>query len=83
MSGKLLKTVEHHIYLGIQIDHHLSWNPQVDYVCSKATSYRLIGFLQCNLCNSSKELKELSYKQFILATSYRICCDSLEPIPFP
>ena len=64
MSGKLLKTVKWHSYLGIQIDHHLSWNSHVDYVCSKVT--RLIGFLQHDLRNHSKELKELSYKQFVL-----------------
>ena len=33
------------LYLGIQIDHHLSWNSQVDYVCNK--EMRLIGF--CNV----------------------------------
>ena len=32
MGGKLLKTVEQHAYLGIQIGHCLSWYPQVDYV---------------------------------------------------
>ena len=64
MSGKLLKIVKQHSYVGIQIDQHLSWNSQVDYVCSKAM--RLIAFLQCNLRNCSKELKELSYKQFEL-----------------
>ena len=64
MSGKLLKIIKQHAYLGIQIDHHLSWNSQVDYVCSKVT--RLIGFLQHNLRSCSKELKELSYKQFVL-----------------
>ena len=64
MTGKLLKIVEQHSYLGIQIDHRLSWRPQVDYVCSKAT--RLIGFLQRNLRNCPRELKELSFKQFVL-----------------
>ena len=64
MSDKLLKIIKQHSYLGIQIDHHLSWNSQVDYVCSKAM--RLIGFLQRNLRNCSEELKELSYKQFVL-----------------
>jgi len=64
MMGKLLKIVEQHSYLGIQIDHRLSWRPQVDYVCSKAT--RLIGFLQRNLRNCPRELKELSFKQFVL-----------------
>ena len=43
MSGKLLRNVEQHSYLRIQIDHHLSWNSQVDNVCSKAA--RLLGFL--------------------------------------
>ena len=57
MGGKLLKTVEQYAYLGIQIDHHLSWSPQVDYVYGKAT--RLIGFLRHSLRNCPKSLKEL------------------------
>ena len=61
MSNKPLKVVEQHSYLGIIIDHHLSWGPQVNHVCNKATR-----FLQCNLRNCSRALKELSYKQFIL-----------------
>ena len=64
MSNKPLKVVEQHSYLEIIIDHHLSWGPQVNHVCNKAT--RLIGFLQRNLRNCSRALKELSYKQFIL-----------------
>ena len=64
MSNKPLKVVEQHSYLGIIIDHHLSWGPQVNHVCNKAT--RLIGFLQRNLRSCSRALKELSYKQFIL-----------------
>ena len=38
--------------------------PQVEYVCKKAI--RLVGFLQHNLWNSPRTLRELSYKQFIL-----------------
>ena len=34
------------------------------YVCSKAT--RTLNFLHCNLQNCPKNLKELSYKQFVL-----------------
>ena len=65
VSNKPLKVVEQHSYLGIIIiDHHLSWGPQVNHVCNKAT--RLIGFLQRNLRNCSSALKELSYKQSIL-----------------
>ena len=64
MSNKPLKVVEQHSYLGIIIDHNLSWGPQVNHVCNKAT--RLIGFLQRILRQRSRALKELSYKQFIL-----------------
>ena len=71
------------IWYVLQIYHHISWNPQVDYVCSKVTRL-VIGCLQRNLCNCSnelKELKELKYKQFVLATSFRIHCHSLGPTP--
>ena len=62
MSGKFLKNVEQYPYLGIQIDHHLSWNSQVDNVCSKAA--RLLGFLQHNLCNCLRNsaINNLSYQ---------------------
>lgn len=60
MSEKLLKTIEEHSYLGIQIARppciHISWNPQVDYDCIARQVARLIGFLQCNLRNCLKEL---------------------------
>ena len=64
MAGKLLSIVYQHPYLGIQQDHHLSWRPQVNYVCSKVT--RILNFLCRNLQNCPKNLKELSYKQFVL-----------------
>ena len=64
MAGELLNTVDKHPFLGIQLDHHLSWRPQVNYVCSKAT--KTVNFLRCNLRNCPKNLKELSYKQFVL-----------------
>ena len=64
MPGKLLNITEQHPYLGIQIDHHLSWRPQVDYICKKAI--RLIGFIQRNLQNcprtGTKLLSNLSYQ---------------------
>ena len=64
MSGQVLRIVEQHSYLGVIIDHQLSWKPHVEYVCGKAM--KLIGFLNRNLHTCSKELKELSYKQFVL-----------------
>ena len=64
MAGERLSTVDQHPYLGVQLDHRLSWRPQINYVCSKAT--RTLNFLRRNLRNCPKNLKELSYKQFVL-----------------
>ena len=64
MSGQVLKNVEQHSYLGVIIDHQLSWKMHIDYVCGKAM--KLIGFLNRNLHTCLKELKELSCKQFVL-----------------
>ena len=63
MSNKSLKIVKQYSYLRIIIDHHLSWEPQVNQICNKVT--RLLGFLKHNLQNCSQALKELNYKQFI------------------
>ena len=59
MSGQVLKIVEQHSYLGVIIDHQLSWKPYIDCLSGKAM--KLIGFLNRNLHTCSKELKELSY----------------------
>ena len=64
MAGEHLSTVDQHPYLGVQLDHHLSWRPQINYVCSKAT--RILNFLGHNLQNCPKNLKELGDKQFVL-----------------
>ena len=47
MAGERLSTVDQHPYLGVQLDHHLSWRPQINYVCSKAA--RTLNFLRRNL----------------------------------
>ena len=64
MVSEHLSTVDQHPYLGVQLDHYLSWRPQINYVCSKAT--RTLNFLRRNLRNCPTNLKELSYKQFVL-----------------
>jgi len=64
MSGQALKIAKQHSYLGVIIDHQLSWKPHVDYVCSKAM--KQIGLLSRNLHTCPKALKELSYIQFVL-----------------
>ena len=60
MSGQDLKIVEQHPYLGVIIDHQLSWKHYVDYVQGKAM--KQIEFLNHNLHACSKTQKELSYK---------------------
>jgi len=62
--GQDLKTVEQHPYLGVIIDHQLSWKPHVDY--ERGKPMKQIGFLNRNLHACSKTLKESSYKQFVL-----------------
>jgi len=47
-----------HLYLGVIIDHKLSWQPHVDYVCGKAM--KLIGFLIQNLHTCPMTFKNLS-----------------------
>jgi len=64
MLGQILNIIEQHSCLRVIIDHKLSWQPHVDYVCGKAM--KLINFLKGNLRTCSKELKELDYKQFLL-----------------
>ena len=61
VSDLVLKIVEQHSYLGVIIDHQLSWKLHIDYLSDKAM--KLIGFLNHNLHTCSKVLKELSYKQ--------------------
>jgi len=36
-------TVEKHMYLGVKLDHRLSWPPHIDYVRNKAN--KLLGFI--------------------------------------
>ena len=31
MSGQVLRTVKQHSYLGVIIDHQLSWKPRIEY----------------------------------------------------
>ena len=35
MSGQVLRTVKQHSYLGVIIDHQLSWKPHVEYALQK------------------------------------------------
>ena len=64
MNNIILKTTDQHPYLGICLNHKLSWNPHITQLCNKAN--RLLGFLHRNLKTSPKHFKEMAYKQLIL-----------------
>jgi len=39
--------VEQRMYLGVKLDHHLSWHPHIDYVCNKANKLLEKKFQSC------------------------------------
>ena len=83
MSGQVLRIVEQHSYLGVIIDHQLSWKPHVEYVCGKAM--KLIGFLNRNLNNYIqvyllKRIERIKL-QAICVTSIRLCFIYLGSLP--
>ena len=50
MHNITLKRTDQHSYLGICLNHKLSWSPHISHLCNKAN--RLLGFLHRNLRNS-------------------------------
>ena len=64
MQGLPLCIVDHHSYLGVVLDHKLSWEAHQNYVCNKVN--RLLAFLNRNLPTHNQHLREYSYKQLVL-----------------
>ena len=64
MSNTSLDVVQQHTHLGIRLDHKLSWEPHVNYVCGKAN--RLLVFLKRNSFDAPTQIKEHLYKQLLL-----------------
>ena len=64
MSNTPLNVVQQHTCLGVCQDHKLSWEPHVNYICSKAN--HLLGFLKRNSYNGPTQIKEHLYKQLLL-----------------
>ena len=60
MNNIILKTTDRHPYLGICLNHKLSWNPHITQLCNKVN--RLLAFLHRNLKTSLKHIKEMAYK---------------------
>ena len=64
MQGFPLSVVEHHTYLGVVLDHKLSWHAHQNYVSNKAN--HLLAFLNRNLPLCNQRLHEYSYRQLVL-----------------
>ena len=63
MQGLPLCTVDHHSYLGVVLDHKLSWEPHQNYISNKVN--HLLAFLNRNLPRANQRLREYSYKQLV------------------
>ena len=63
IHGHFLESVEEGKYLGVTLQHKLSFTPHVNNTIKKAASIR--QFLQRNLRGCSREVKETGYKTFV------------------
>ena len=64
MQGLPLCRVNHHSYLGVVLDHELSWEAHQNYVSNKVN--QLLAFLNRNPPTHNQHLREYSYKQLVL-----------------
>ena len=63
MMGKCLQEVEHHPYLGIELDSKLNWDHQIDQCTAKA--HKTLNFLRRNMYSCPSETKEMAYKSLV------------------
>ena len=63
IHGKNLKLVEHHPYLGLELDKDLNWNHHAANTVNKAQ--RLLNLLRRNLSGCSADTKGLAYKALV------------------
>ena len=63
MMGSILEEVDHHPYLGIELDNKLNWNIQIDQCTAKA--HKTLNFLRRNMYQCPKDTKEMAYKTLV------------------
>ena len=63
LMGKVLDSVTHHPYLGIELSRNLDWGQQVNNKVMKAN--RSLGFLWRNLSSCREGVKEAAYKALV------------------
>jgi len=63
IQDEVIKEVKYAKYLGVIIDHHLSWNDHINYITSKANNVKC--FLQRNLSRCSTRIKSNCYQSIV------------------
>ena len=66
IHGQILKRVKNTKYLGVTIDHKLSWNTHIDNITKKANSTR--AFLQRNTKSCPVNIKAKCYTTYVRPT---------------
>ena len=63
LMGKVLDSVTHHPYLGVELSSNLDWGQHVNNKVMKAN--RSLGFLRRNLSSCPEGVKEAAYKAIV------------------
>ncbi len=77
LCGVVLKPVEQEKYLGVVINHSLSWSTHVSQITARAN--QKLGFIKRNLRGSPQELKRLAYIA-IVRSSMEYACTVWDPL---
>ena len=59
LNDEILDNVQHHPYLGVELDKDLKWGSHIEKIVSKAN--RSLGFIKRNLSMCPKEIKCAAY----------------------
>ena len=63
MSGEILETVNHHAYLGVELNDKLKYNAHIDKITGKAS--QTLGFIKRNLNKCPQPVKERAYETLV------------------
>ena len=63
LCNQILKQVESHPYLGVEIDNKLRWDKHISNITTKAN--RVLGLIKRNLSRCPKEVKVTAYKTLV------------------
>lgn len=66
MANALLKKVDHHPYLGVELSKTLSWAKHISQVASGAN--KILGLLKRNLGGCGEKTKATAYKTLVRLT---------------